>query len=337
MRVLVLGASGFVGRALVRYLLKRTDAEIIAGVRRVPASDHIDGAVYRTVDATGRESLENAARGASHIIDCVVGPGATMTAKTRLLCELAERSQFTKILHFSSSAVYGAATGHLSEISPVAIDGDWYAAAKISCEKIIAPYAGLNPAHVVLRPSCIYGPGSEQWTARIARLLISHRLGDLGAAGDGECNLVYIDDVCAAVHSALMGKNAVAGRQVFLLNGPSPGTWNDYFAAFARALGAVPLTRLPNWKLRLERLAVGPALKIMAIATKRLRVESGALPDPITPSMFKTFGLNAVYGGELATQQLSIGWTSVDDGLAASVKWFGWAGPSQGSAASNAG
>ena len=67
---------------------------------------------------------------------------------------------------------------------------------------------------VILRPTCVFGPGSTQWTTRIARLLKARRIGDLGSAGDGGCNLAFIDDVVAAVLAALDASSDVSGAGI---------------------------------------------------------------------------------------------------------------------------
>lgn len=71
----------------------------------------------------------------------------------------------------------------ITESTPLAAGDDWYGAAKVVRDQIVAEYAAYSPRHVVLRPSCIYGRGSQQWSGRISRLLLARRLGDLGAAG----------------------------------------------------------------------------------------------------------------------------------------------------------
>ena len=84
------------------------------------------------------------------------------------------------IVHMSSLAVYGEATGDVDESTkPVGRLSD-YGAAKVAAERA----AWLAPSVVTLRPGIVYGPGSVQWSERIARLLVGHRIGDLGRGGD---------------------------------------------------------------------------------------------------------------------------------------------------------
>lgn len=319
MRVLVLGANGFIGQAITAYFSRSAGVDLVAAVRCESTAGRIAGVDYRTVDAMHPAALAEAIRGVSHVVNCVMGSGQTMTRSTTGVCEAALRSGVTRVVHFSSCAVYGATTGRIDEQTVVAREADWYGIAKIACESIAADYARRGLSNVVFRPSCIYGPGSEQWTGRIGRLLSSGRLGDLGAAGDGRCNLVYVDDVCAAVLSALSMPGG--GLHTFILSGPSPGTWNDYFLAFARALGAVPIRRLPGWRLRAEGKVLAPALKLAQIARSALRAGSVHVPDPLTPSLLRAFELDAAYDGSSAARSLGLGWTPLERGLTDAAAW----------------
>ncbi len=319
MRVLVLGATGFVGQAVIRHLLRTRGTEIIAAGRRGPAGNADEGVDYRAFDGTDAASLLAAATGVSHIVNCVMGPGDTMAKTTGNVCEAAVRAGVERVVHFSSSAVYGATTGLITESTSIAHGTDWYSAAKVACEATVAEYAQRGPGHVLLRPTCIYGPGSQQWTGRIGRLLLAHRLGDLGVAGDGCCNLVHIGDVCAAVQSALSLTGS--GVETYLLSGPPLPTWNNYFLAFARVLGAVPLLRLPDWRVGMEGQILAPALRIGEMALAAIGARSVRLPDPITPSMLRAFRLDATYDGSRAARALGLRWTPVADGLIDAAAW----------------
>src|SRR5207244_6938307 len=143
----------------------------------------------------------------------------------------AKHSPALPAVHLSTMAVYGSGPGNVTETSPFSDDLGPYAQAKIAVEMLAQQYANV----ICLRPGIVYGPGSSWWSDRIARLLMAKRLGNLGADGDGICNLIYVDDVAQAVLAALQSKNVE--DRIFNLANSVPITWNDYFKAYANALG----------------------------------------------------------------------------------------------------
>jgi nucleoside-diphosphate-sugar epimerase len=214
----------------------------------------------------------------------------------------------------SSMAVYGPAEGSIRESAPLA-GTDPYARAKIATEQCAAGYA----AAVILRPGIVYGPGGPQWTRRIARWLFARRLGDLGAAGDGCCNLLYIDDLVKAITQSLRLAD-VEGR-AFNLAMAQPPTWNDYFIRFARALGAVPVARIGRRRLQLETKLLAPPLKIAEILCARAGLRASRLPEPIPPSLLRLCRQEIRLDVGAAEESLQMSWTDLDQGLQRAAGW----------------
>jgi nucleoside-diphosphate-sugar epimerase len=270
-QVVVIGAGGFVGRHLVRGLAATAEFRPVAASRRPIGAD----VEWRRCDATDVAALSAALAGADAAVNCVAGSGPAMVAATGALCAAARAAGLQRIVHLSSMAVYGPATGLVDEDHALA-GGGAYAQAKRDCEALIRAHGAAGGDAVILRPGCIHGPGSEQWTGRIARLLRRRRIGDLGAAGDGLANLVAARDVAAAVLAAL--RRADVTGQAFNLADPDPASWNSYFVALARAVGATPVRRVTRRWLRLEGSLLAPACRIARLV---------GLPaaDPVPPSL----------------------------------------------------
>jgi nucleoside-diphosphate-sugar epimerase len=319
MRVLVLGAAGLVGQATIRHL-QQNGIECVAGVRRPAARLSAAGVESVQVEATDARSVAAAISKVTHVVNCVMGRPDTMVAATRNVCQAALQAGTSRVVHFSSCAVYGTASGLIDEDAPLGNGVDWYGTAKIECESIVQQSVGNGLAVVMLRPSCVYGPGSELWTARVGRLLAAHRMGDLGTAGDGRCNLIYVDDVAAAVGAALA--QPVVSGAVFNLSNPDPPTWNEYFLRYGRMIGAIPVRRLPGWQIRLEQKLFAVPLKLAQLAAARLHVSMDWIPDPITPSLLRSCGLDVTYDASRAATALGCVPTSLERGLALSAAWF---------------
>jgi nucleoside-diphosphate-sugar epimerase len=249
--------------------------------------------------------------GVEAVFNGTMGSPRAILANARALHDALEQrtAKDVRVVHLSSMTVYGSRTGEIGEGTALRMDVGAYGAAHVSAESL----AGRHPRSVVLRPGCEYGPRCLQWSERIARLLCSHRLGDLGAYGDGICNLVYVDDLVAAIVKSLR-LSGIDGQSLNLAM-RSPPTWNEYFVRFARALGAVPVSRISGRGLKMETRLLAPPLKVLELAARRLPGRLSAVPPAITPSLLNLCNQNITLDSRKAEQALEIAWTPLTEGL----------------------
>jgi nucleoside-diphosphate-sugar epimerase len=241
------------------------------------------------------------------VVNAVGGDGRTMLAATRAMAEAADG--WCRMVHVSSMAVYGAATGYVAETAPLRA-ASRYGAAKIACELALA-----GTGATILRPGLVYGPGSVQWIGRIGRLLRSRRLGDLGKYGDGRCNLVHARDLGEAVVAAV--RQRASHGQVMNIGMAAPPRWNDFLVAFGRAIGAVPVARIAGWRLALEAGLAAPLHLARRLARTPARV-----PDAISPALRRLFAQDIVLDCSLGHRLLGLPRTTLPEGLAESAAWF---------------
>jgi nucleoside-diphosphate-sugar epimerase len=314
--ILVLGANGFIGKAVAYGLASTNWAAPIRGVRRARA-DADEQFEQRGVDATNLESLTAALQDVSAVVNCVAGDADTILRSTKALIEAAKRNNSApRIVHFSTMSVYGSAAGLLDETAPLLGDLGPYSAAKVAAESMCSAY----PRTVILRPGCVFGPGSEQWTTRIARLLSRHRLGDLGAAGDGCCNLAPIADVVDAVLRALQNPG-VDGR-IYNLATPAPPTWNEFLVKFATCLHAVPVRRISRRRLRIETKLLAPPLKVAEILVRAGKLNTQMVPDLIPPSLLRLMGQEIRLDMRRAQLELGLAAQDLDRVIEEAARWF---------------
>ncbi len=305
-RILVLGGGGFIGQAVMAAL---GDAAVAASRRPVPGVAHV------ACDITDRASLEAACAGMSAVVNAAAGSRANMLRGTENLIAVAGQGG-QHIVHLSSMAVYGAAEGVVREDAGLDDAGSAYAAGKIASEAALRRHAASGGTVSILRPGIVYGSGDQQWIGRLCRLLRAGRLGDLGAAGDGVCNLVHVRDVAAACLACLRAPGGT-----FHLAARTPPRWNDMFTSLALAIGAVPLRRIGGRRLALERRVLAAPLEVAKRAASRAGWAPGRLPEPLSPSLLTLFARQIRLD---PTRADGLGLRRSDDaaGLAEAAAWF---------------
>ena len=114
-KILVVGASGFVGAAIVRAAMARSDVSPIACMRRSSPELHAAGVETRICDAVDPVALAHAAEGVTFVVNSVLASPAAMLSATRNICDAARSTGVRRIVHLSSMAVYGPAIGLVDE------------------------------------------------------------------------------------------------------------------------------------------------------------------------------------------------------------------------------
>lgn len=317
MKVLVLGGRGYIGSRLVAMLRAAGAEAIAASSRATPADGQL------RVDTRDRAAVQEALRGLDAVVNCVAGDGAAIAEGARVLAEAAGASpRCRRLVHLSSMSVYGALEGRVAESAAPGPLLGWYDKAKRQAEQHVAAFARGGGQAVVLRPGCVWGPGSELWVGRTGRWLQAGRLGDLGVAGDGWSNLVHVDDVCIAALRSLELALARGERRTFNLAAPDSPRWNEYFIDLALAIGATPVRRLAGRRVRLDALLAGPVLHLARKGAQRLGRAVDGLPEPITPGLVALWQRHLQLDVQAATHELRMDWTPYPAALQEAAAWF---------------
>jgi nucleoside-diphosphate-sugar epimerase len=318
MKVLILGATGHVGSRLHTYLQDAGITSIAAsrGKMRSNIANHV------ILDSMNQADLVKHLQGVDAVVNCVAGSKDSIGAGAQILTQAALAAGKPMIVHLSTMSVYGAGEGVITETSPFDPSYNWYAGAKVEAEKHMQAYSSAGGRVIVLRPGCIHGPGSVQWVDRIANLLETYRLGDLGNAGDGWSNLVHVDDVVKAIYFGLESKLSEGDIQHFNLAAPDSPRWNQYFIDLAQAIGATPVKRIHPQQLKLDSKVFSPAIKILQKILDKagLRNLSTRLPEPLPPSLVRLFRQQILLDSQKASTQFNF--IPYEKSLADSVSWL---------------
>jgi len=231
MRILVTGASGFVGG----HVAARLDAqghEIIATGRNPAKLNRLPLVRGRRQCADlSRDVLAGILEGCEAVIHCaaLAAPwGAredflrhNVEATGRLLEASLRTGSVKRFVHISSPSIYFQPRDQLNlteEFSPPARWPTHYGESKWLSEcKVRQPqYRKMGP--IILRPRAVYGPGDN---AIAPRLLAVARRGTfpLVSGGASLVDVSYIDNVVDAVVLALQAPAALEGRAFNITNG----------------------------------------------------------------------------------------------------------------------
>jgi nucleoside-diphosphate-sugar epimerase len=254
MKVLVTGASGFLG-GVVCDELNRRGHEAIGLVRRPGSSP--PGAEEVVGDLSDADSLRRAVAEAQP--DAVIHLAAEIASQrdpkkiqeanvegTRRLLEACQAANQPRFV-FASTVVTGDAKGEvLSEETQLPVETA-YGRSKQEGERLVRE-SGLDT--VIIRPSHVYGPGGWFEEEFVKRLGQPGRFAVIGS-GENWWDVVRAEDVCTAFVDA--AERAPAGA-VYHVVDDEPIRFYDFVALTASALGVGPPRRVPLW---LARLAAG--------------------------------------------------------------------------------
>lgn len=205
MRILVTGASGFVGGRAVQRL-RAAGHQVIPSGRR-PARElraPLDGYVQwdLTREARTWSDLDAVVHCAAHVGDSGDTAAFDATNISGMRTLLASLPEGARVVHVSSASVYDftAPLVNVAEDAPYPTQFlNPYARTKVEAERIVR---GSGRSFVILRPHIIYGPGDTHLMPGLKRAL---RFGWLPAYGDGmnQLSVTHVDNLADAIALAV--------------------------------------------------------------------------------------------------------------------------------------
>jgi len=243
--VCIVGATGFVGRALAGRLYHEGIATRAITRRRMDASPLLvlPTLDLRVADPHDEEALTRHFEGVDAVVNLVgilhESGGATFQSVhvdlPRKVANACRAAGVPKLVHMSA---LGAAENAPSE----------YLRSKARGEAAARQGAGDAPGVTIARPSVIFGAG-DQFLNLFARLVSVFPVIPLGGA-DARFQPIWVEDVARALVHAL---GQPASGRVLELCGPRPYTLRELVAFVAAVTGKRrAIVALPAWAARLQ-------------------------------------------------------------------------------------
>jgi len=246
MRLLVTGASGFIGSHVARHLAS-VGHEVLAVARDLGRLAPAKQAGCRTLTVDlAVDDLTNAVQGQSAIIHCAARASPwgrpeefhrdNVQATDRLLAAAADAGTVRRFVHLSSPSIYFRFCDQQNlgeEFLPPERWPTSYAKTKWQSECSVRGFQTLSP--IILRPRAVFGPGDR---AIVPRLIAVAERGffPLPSGGNAWTDVTYIDNVVTAVAAALEAPASLGGR-AFNITNDEPVQVRDLLDRLFGALG----------------------------------------------------------------------------------------------------
>jgi nucleoside-diphosphate-sugar epimerase len=263
--VLVTGATGFLGSALVSRLV--TDGVRVRALARRPHKAEflrdLKNVEIVPGDVNDLEVIETAVKGCAVVFHVAAALGGDIARQqktniqgTHTVMQAAHEAPVKRVVYVSTISVYGyKQSGDVTEDTPLSPGHDPYAITKAEAEAVVQTVAEKHHlATTIIRPGMIYGPGAKLWTRTMFKIARRNPTIFIGN-GNGSAYPIYVDDVVDLM-MVLATHPKAAGQAFNCTPDPSP-TWREFLNGYARLAGH------QNW-LGIPPALVSPFVRLAA-------------------------------------------------------------------------
>ncbi len=319
-KVLVTGASGFVGSAIARALGRRGD-DVRVLMRSTSVRTNIEGEAFEIAegDMLDRAAMIEAMDGVRYLFHVAAdyrlwAPDPEEIVRnnlegTRAVMEAALATGVERIVYTSSVAalkpIAGMAVDETSRHSEQTVIGA-YKRSKLVAERLVERMAGEGLPAVIVSPSTPIGPRDVKPTPT-GRIIVQAANGGMPAFVDTGLNLVHVDDVAQghllALEKGRTGENYILGGEDVRLK--------DMLAAICALVGRRPP------RLQLPRAPLYPLAWCSEAVARYTGNEPMLTVDALNMSKYHMF-----FSSKKAQDELGFTARPYQQAIADAVAWF---------------
>tara|TARA_Y100001960_G_scaffold115947_1_gene124205 strand:- start:36 stop:1043 length:1008 start_codon:yes stop_codon:yes gene_type:complete len=323
MKTLITGASGFVGAAVLRELLKKGH-KVKALVRKSSVLDNLKNLDVEIVqgDLKDRDSLKKCLKDCKYLFHVAADYRLWVPKPeeiyennvlgTENLMEEALNSEIEKIVYTSSVAVLGKPiNGDIAnEKTPVNVSqmiGHYKKSKFLAEEKVKELYKTSKLPVVIVNPAAPVGPRDIKPTPT-GKMVLDAAMKKIPAYLDTGLNIVHVDDV-AKGHMQAFNKGKLGER--YILGGENL-TLKEMLEIISILCGNKPP------KIRLPRKPLYPIGYVFEIFARLFNIKNPML----TVDMIRMAEKKMFFSSEKAKKELNYKYKSAKNALKDAIQWF---------------
>jgi len=323
MKVLITGATGFIGSCLAQRLAEKGDT-VRALVRRTSNLSFLKTLPVQLCygDLDDRESLITAVKGT----EVVYHSGAKLPQRgswkgfyranvegTQRILDVCLNERVGRLVYLSTVGVFGIKDlDNINESYPLSKSGEFYTDTKMEAEILVKRWMEEKRLPIsVIYPTITYGPRDGNLVLRAVKLL---RMGIIPAVGGrrSRAPFTYVENLVDGIISAGTQERAI-GRS-YIISDEELIPWADFLSRMAQEMGIkARVMYVPYYPLYALLLGIDLMGKILLPWMTLRSVRTG----------LRYFAARRSFDTTLARKEL--GWTqriSLQEGIGLTVRWL---------------
>ncbi len=273
-KFMITGGAGFLGINLTRFLVNKGHHVVILDIAPFDYPDMVEKVTFIKGDIRDYDAVKKSTQGVDVVVHCAAALPLYKEADilstdidgTKNVLKAAEECKVDRVIHISSTAVYGIPDHHPLYENDKLVGVGPYGNAKIAAEEMCHEFRKKGMCVPVLRPKSFIGPERLGVFAVYYDWIRSGKNIPLIGNGKNRYQFMDVDDLCEAIYLCVTKDKKTVndtfniGAKEFTTMKEDLGAVLDY-AGFGKKIVPIPKTPLIMTLRLLEVLRLSPLYK----------------------------------------------------------------------------